>query len=355
MPNIGEKEKELVMDCLDSTWISSKGKYVDLFEEKLAQLAGVKHVIAMHNGTHSLHIACLLAKLDADSEVIVPSFSYVATANVVAYCCAKPIFVDVSSEDWNLDVDDVERKITSKTKAIIGVDIYGKPADYDRLHELVSGKDITIIADSAESIGSWYHGKPSGSLGHISSFSFFGNKTVTTGEGGAMLTDNDDYAALARQLKNQGNSNSKRYFHDVLGYNYRMTNIQAAIGLAQLSRLDETVQRKRQIYNRYKSNLKDLVTFQCTDKDVTSSHWLVSFCLPAHADRASLESYLLDNGIESRPFFTPIDQLPYFVSGDFSVSNDISKRGISLPSYPQLKDEQVDYICQHVIDYLNKQ
>ncbi len=353
-PYIGSREKELVVDCLDSTWISSRGKYVDLFEEKLCEISGAKHSISMHNGTHPLHIACILLGVDANSEVIVPAFSYVATANVVAYCGAKPIFADVSPEDWNISVSEVEKKITNKTKAIIAVDIYGHPANYDTLNEIAKRHDIHIIADSAESIGASYKEKRSGTFGHFSTFSFFGNKTVTTGEGGALLTNDDKQATRARQLKNQGNSVSQRYFHDVLGYNYRMTNIQAAIGLAQLERLETTLDRKREIYNRYKSNLKDKVYFQSVHPEIESSYWLVSFCLPKHINRNTLEEFMKARGIETRPFFTSMDELPYFESGNFEVSKDISNRGISVPSYPQLTNEQIDYISQCIIDYLNK-
>ncbi len=353
-PFIGEREKELVMDCLDTTWISSRGKYVDVFESRLCEIAGVKHAISMHNGTHPLHIACILSGVDRESEVIMPVFSYVATANAVAYCGAKPVFVDVSAEDWNIDVSEVEEKITDKTKAILAVDIYGYPARYKELKAIAVNHNLPLIADSAESVGAEYMGIKSGSFGDFSTFSFFGNKTVTTGEGGALLTNNDDLAARARQLKNQGNSTTQRYFHDVLGYNYRMTNIQAAIGLAQLERLETTLERKREIYQRYKSHLKDKVEFQQSAEDVHSSYWLVSFCLPKHIDRSGLEQHMNEKGVETRPFFTSMDELPYFETGDFKVSRDISKRGISVPSYPQLTNEQIDYISQSVIDYLNK-
>lgn len=352
-PFIGDREKELVNECLDSTWISSKGKYVDLFESKLCEIAGVKHAISMHNGTHPLHIACLLAGVDIDSEVIMPVFSYVATANAVAYCRAKPVFVDVSLDDWNIDVNKVEEKITSKTRAILAVDIYGYPANYEKLKEIAKKYSLALIADSAESIGSEYLGLKSGAFGELSTFSFFGNKTITTGEGGALLTNNDNFAAKARQLKNQGNSNTQRYFHDVLGYNYRMTNIQAAIGIAQLERLESTLKRKREVYFRYKSNLENHVHFQVLREMINPSFWLVSFCLPSGVSRSELESHMIRNGIETRPFFTSVDELPYFESGDFKNSKDISNRGLSLPSYPQLCNKEIDYISQCVIDFLS--
>lgn len=354
-PSIGDREKELVNNCLESSWISSRGLYVDMFEEKLCEIAGVKHAISMHNGTHPLHIACLLLGVDSESEVIMPAFSYVATANAVAYCGAKPIFVDVSQDDWNIDVSKIEDKISSNTKAIIAVDIYGYPANYKSLKEIAEKYNISIIADSAESIGAVYLGKNSGSFGELSTFSFFGNKTITTGEGGALLTNNRDFAERARQLKNQGNSTTQRYYHDVLGYNYRMTNIQAAIGLAQLERLDVILDRKREIYHRYYANLHEYVQFQLPKEQVNPSYWLVSFCLPNGVSRPDLEEYMSDRGIETRPFFTSMDELPYFETGNFETSKDISIRGLSLPSYPQLKNEEIDFISQCVIDFLSKQ
>lgn len=353
-PRVEKREKELVNDCLDSGWISSRGKYVGLFEEKLTKFANGGNTIAMHNGTHPLHIACLLAGVDSESEVILPVFSYVATANVVAYCRAKPIFVDVRGSDWNIDVAQIEQQITKRTKAIIAVDIYGCPADYDALKEIARKHSICLIADAAESIGGMYKGEPVGSLGDISTFSFFGNKTVTTGEGGALLTDNDKWSITARKLINQGNSLTKKYFHEVLGYNYRMTNIQAAIGLAQMENLDETLKRKRVIYNRYKENLRDKVVFQDFSEGISSSFWLVSFCLPSTLSRDKLIIELAIRGIETRPFFTSMDQLPYFETGVFPVAHDLSKRGISVPSYPQLTIGQVDDISEHIIDCLNK-
>lgn len=351
-PSIGQREKELVMDCLETSWISSLGKYVGIFEQKLAANSGVAHAISMHNGTHPLHIACLLSGVDEDSEVIVPALSYVATANAVAYCGAKPVFVDVSTKDWNIDVSKIEERITPKTKAIVAVDIYGCPADYRSLKEIANRHSLKLIADAAESIGATYHGKPSGSLGDFSTFSFFGNKTLTTGEGGALLTNNSALALKAQQLKNQGNSDTKRYFHDVLGYNYRMTNIQAAIGLGQLERLEEIIARKKQIYDLYRSLLGEYVTFQEIKEGVVSSHWLVSFRLPSNVDRNELSLALEARGIETRPFFVSMDKLPYFEDGDFTVSHDLSERGMSVPSFPLLLDEEVEFICQSIVDLI---
>lgn len=349
-PSIGQQETDLVMDCLRSTWISSRGKYVDQFEESLASLSGVPHAIAMHNGTHPLHVACLLSGAKEGKEIVLPVFTYVASANAVLYCNAKPVFTDVSEDDWNIDLGQVSSKITDNTVAVMAVDIYGCPADYHGLRNILKGSSIRLIADAAESFGATYFGKPTGSLGDFNTFSFFGNKTITTGEGGALLLHSDEEAALASKLKNQGNSTTERYFHDVLGYNYRMTNIQAAIGMAQLERSAGIVKRKNEIYARYFDNLQHYVTFQKAQDEVNSSYWLVSFCLPSHIDRDGFCEKLDEAGIETRPFFRPMDELPYFKAGDFPVARDISKRGVSVPSYPDLSDEDVDYICLKIID-----
>ena len=353
-PHIDAREKELVVDCMDSTWISSRGKYVDLFEKQLAELAGVEHAIAMHNGTHPLHIACLLAGVGAGDEVIVPVFSYVATANAVAYCGAKPVFVDVSPDDWNIDIAKVRDKISERTKAIIAVDIYGYPANYPALREVADEHNIILIADSAESIGSSLFGKTTAELADYTTYSFFGNKTITTGEGGALLTNHTQAADLARQLKNQGNSTQQRYYHDVLGYNYRMTNIQAAIGVGQLEKLPGILDRKRAIYERYRSHLESVAEFQAIHPEYQSSFWLVSFCLPAGINRDKVMEQMDQLGIETRPFFIALDQLPYFEEGNFPVAYDISERGISVPSYPGLKDEDVDFISRCLTDIISK-
>lgn len=353
-PWIGEKEKQYVIECLDSTWISSKGKFVDEFESKLAELVGVRHAVAMHNGTHPLHIACILSGIGIGDEVIMPAFSYVATGNAVAYCGAKAVFVDINPDTWNIDYTLLEEKINERTKAIIAVDIYGYPAPYNELKSICNKHGLQLIADSAESFGAIYKGKNAGSFGDLSTFSFFGNKTITTGEGGALLTDDDDFADQARQLKNQGNSITKRYFHDVLGYNYRMTNIQAAIGLAQIERLTEIIELKYNVFMQYYASLSSIVSFQPIETDIKSSYWLVSFTLPDHIDRTQLEDYLTARGIETRPFFTSMDDLPYFDKGHFPMSQRISKVGISLPSYPQLTKADIGFISNTIKEFFNK-
>ena len=354
IPQIGTKEKEYVNDCLDSTWISSKGKYVDLFEEKIAHYTGAKNAIAVFNGTVALHLALAVLEITEGDEVIIPDFTYIASANAVLYVNAKPILVDVCIDSWNITLSEIKKHTTTKTKAIIITDIYGTPPEMDEILAYAKQNNIAVIADSAESLGAAYKDKKTGNIADISTFSFFGNKTVTTGEGGIITTNNSKYDALLRKLKNQGNHESIRYYHDVLGYNYRMTNIQAAIGYAQMERIDETIAKKQAIYGWYYENLKDFVRFQKIPEYITSSYWMVSFVLPENINRNELMTFLDSHEIETRPFFMPIHEMPFYEKADNPNTIKISKQGINVPSYPQLTKNDVDLISNKIIDFLNR-
>ncbi len=353
IPEIKETEKAYVSDCLDSTWISSRGKYIGQFEELIANYVGTKHAISVHNGTVALHIALLAHSIGPGDEVIVPDFTYIATANAVLYNRATPVLVDVDEHSWNITPDNIEGAITPKTKAIIVADIYGLPAEMDEVNAIADKYGLIVIEDAAESLGGLYKGRKAGSLADIATLSFFGNKTITTGEGGMVLTNNDTIAALAGKLKNQGNSETKRYFHDILGYNFRMTNIQAAIGLAQMERIDSILHRKQNIYNNYKRKLGQFVKFQKQISDVTSSNWMIGFLLNNKVQRDGLMQFLEQFEIETRPFFYPIHAMPFYPDADNRVAKQLSERGISVPSYPMLSKEDVDYICEKIIAYLS--
>jgi perosamine synthetase len=353
-PKLGNREKELVNDCLDSTWISSRGKYIDQFEQGIAEFTGAKHAIAVFNGTVALHLALLGLDIRPGDEVIVPDFTYVASTNAVLYVGATPIFVDVDAGSWNMDPALIERVITPRTKAILYTNVYGNPVDYHAIKEIADRHGLLVIEDAAESLGATYGKMKSGTMGDVSTFSFFGNKTLTTGEGGMVLTSDDGIAAKMRVLKNQGNSPDVRYYHDMLGYNYRMTNIQAAIGCAQLEQLDEILARKRSIQAYYESRLSGHFTFQKIEKDSASSYWIVSMLTASKAQKEELVQVLASANIETRPFFWPIDRLPFYQEGLFPVTQDIAFRGINLPSYPDLTEEQLNYICDQILTYLNK-
>ena len=353
-PNISDKEKELVNECLDSSWISSKGKYIKQFEQLICNYTSAKYAVAVSNGTVALHLALLAHGIGENDEVIVPELTYIAPANAVLYVQAKPVFCDVNYKNWNLSLENISEKVNSKTKAIIIANIYGCPAKIDLIRDFARKYNLLIIEDSAESLGASYKNEMSGNLGDISTLSFFGNKTITTGEGGMVLTNNHSIYLKLLQLRNQGNSDTIRYYHDFVGYNYRMTNIQAAIGVAQMSRIDSILERKRKIQFWYEENLKDFVVFQEIDKDLISSYWMVSFILPLSVSRESLMLSLKEDGIETRPFFKPISSMPYFKSINSTNAKKLSKSGISMPSYPELTFDDVSYICKKLIEYLKK-
>jgi len=352
IPEIKEKERKYVLDCIDSTWISSKGKYVDLFEEKIQEFTGVKHAVAVFNGTVALHLALDVIGIKPGDEIILPDFTYIASANAVLYLGATPVLADVSKETWNITLDEIRNNVTTKTKAIIITDIYGTPPEMDKIMEFAKSKGIIVVADSAESLGATYKGKHTGNIADISTYSFFGNKTITTGEGGMVTTNNDEYNYLLRKKKNQGNHDAIRYFHDVLGYNFRMTNIQAAIGCAQMERIEDTLERKKNLFGWYKEELKGLVKFQEIEEYITSSIWMVCFLLPKNINREDLMKFMDAKGIETRPFFFPIHEMPFYSNVENKNTIEISKHGMNVPSYPQLKKEDVVYICNQIKEYL---
>ncbi|MBP7496665.1 MAG: DegT/DnrJ/EryC1/StrS aminotransferase family protein [Bacteroidales bacterium] len=353
IPDLTEKESDNVNDCLKSTWISSRGKYIDEFEKSMCNFTGCKNALAVSNGTVALHLALLALDIKRGDEVIVPDFTYIATANAVLYVGATPVFADVDPYSWNITAQTIRKLITPKTKAIIVVDVYGCPVDIDSIIDIAVENNIFIIEDAAESLGATYKNRKAGNLGHISTLSFFGNKTITTGEGGMVLTNNKKLADKIAQLKNQGNSNSIRYFHDVLGYNYRMTNIQAAIGCAQMERIDKIIQRKTDIFNFYKKRLLNKVVFQSIDSNTSSSYWMIAFKVKDKATKDGLMKHLELCGIETRPFFFPVSDMPFYSKTNTPISKELSETGVIVPSYPSLSDEDLIFITEKIIDYLS--
>ena len=346
-PYLGKEETKLVLKCMESTWISSQGEFINRFEEDVQKYTGARNAIAVSNGTVAIHLAMLALDIKEGDEVITTNFTYVASSNSVLYVGAKPVFVDIDSQTWNIDVNKIEERITPRTKAILYTNIYGAPVDYDRLKEIANKYNLFLIEDAAESIGASYKNKKSGTLGDVSTFSFFGNKTITTGEGGMVLTENDELANKIRKLKNQGNSETVRYYHDILGYNYRMTNIQAAIGVAQLEKIEKILEKKKQINDTYKLGLKGFVEFQKIIKGTTSSYWMCSIFLKSIEEKEKIVKSLSDEGVETRPFFTPIDNLPFYKKDvDCEITKKVSSLGLNLPSFPGIKKEELDRIIR---------
>ena len=353
-PSLTGNEKKYVNDCLDSTWISSKGKYINEFENAFADFVGIQHAASVCNGTVAIHLALIALGVGPGDEVIVPTLTYIASVNAIAYTGATPVFVDSLPDTWQMDPGDVKKKITSNTKAIMAVHLYGHPCDMDALCALAKEYDIFLIEDCAEAIGSKYKGQHVGTFGDIATFSFFGNKTITTGEGGMVVTNDETLFDRAVHFKGQGLAKHRQYWHDVIGYNYRMTNICAAIGLAQLEQVDKFLERKKEIAAFYKSGFNDTaIEFHESHADVIHSYWMCSI-LVSNADiRDPLRDYLADAGIETRPLFYPVHTMPMYASKfqRHIIAENLGWRGINLPSYPVITNEELVTIVEAIKNF----
>ncbi|MFY8189573.1 MAG: DegT/DnrJ/EryC1/StrS family aminotransferase [Bacteroidia bacterium] len=353
-PSLNGNEKKYVNECLDSSWISSKGKFIGEFEQAFSGYIGCKFGSAVSNGTVAIHLAMLALGIGEDDEVIVPTLTYIASVNAIAYVGATPVFVDSLPDTWQMDVADVAKKITSKTKAILAVHLYGHPCDMDGLTKLCKAHNLFLIEDCAEAIGSTYKGKKAGSFGDISTFSFFGNKTITTGEGGMVLSNNETLHERINHFKGQGLAKHRQYWHDVIGYNYRMTNICAAIGLAQFEQVQDFIDRKLQVVQWYKKYLQNTsVTYHEQNADVLHTYWMFSILVSDSKDRDPLRDHLAAAGIETRPLFYPVHTMPMYNKNfqTIAVAENLGWRGINLPSFPGLTEAQVQFICETIQSY----
>lgn len=356
-PYLGKKERKYMLDAFDSTWISSKGKYIDEFEKKFAKYIGAKYAIGANNGTTALHLALAALGIGPGDEVIVPTFTYIASVNAIAYTGAKPVFIDSSPDYWNLDPNLIEKRITKKTKAIMAVHLYGHPADMSSILKIAKKYKLFVVEDAAESHGAEYKGKKVGSLGTISSFSFFGNKVITTGEGGMVLTNDKKLAEKCIHLRGQGVSPKKTYWHDVVGFNYRMTNLVAAIGLGQLEKISKVLKMKRKIAKEYTKRLKNIpeVICQGEEKWAKNVFWMYSILVP-RAKRDKLIDFLKKYDIETRPFFYPAHVMPPYKekSGKYPVAEMLGASGINLPSFPELTISEINKITSKIKEFFNK-
>ena len=359
-PSLGPLEREYLLDAFDSTWISSLGKYIDRAESSLTNLSKSKFCAVASSGTTSLHLAILALDLHPGDEVIMPSLSYVATMNAVMYVGATPVLVDVDPNTWCVSPESVAGAITSKTRAIIAVDLYGNPADYTALRAIAAAHSLYLVADAAESIGASVAGQPVGSLADITTFSFFGNKTITSGEGGAVLTSNADLDSRIRQLRNQGNHRETRYFHDILGYNYRMTNLSAAILCAQIERLPELSAQRSRVLGWYSERLDsaDRIITQVASPASVQSPWMFTVLVEGYQQeqRDDLIESMKSGGVETRPMFKPMQTMPYFkavVDSPTAVTNRLAGSGISLPTFAELTEQEVDKICSLLLGSLD--
>ena len=357
-PYISEKTKKNVNHCLTSNWISSKGEFVKKFEDSFSKFTQIKYSLSVTNGTCAIHLALLSLGIKKNDEVIVPSFTYVASVNPIKYIGAKPIFIDSDLNDFQIDINNIEKKITTKTAAIICPHLYGNMTNVEHLIRLKKKYNIFIIEDCAESFGSYFKKKHSGKFGDIATFSFYGNKTISTGEGGMVCTDNVNLAKIVYKLKTQGLANKQKfYYHDILGYNYRMTNVCAAIGYSQLFDAKKIIKRKRDIFFEYKKFLtqnKKLKILQ-ESKNVKSSYWLIVIIVNNIVIRNKLIKYLKKNEIETRPTFYPVHKMPmYNNKKTYGNAETLGSCGICLPSYPQIKDRQIKYISRKINIFLNE-
>lgn len=349
-PLLSGNELAYVTDCLQSGWISSLGKYVRDFEEGFAHYCGCRYGVATFNGTVAIHLLAAALGFGPGDEVIMPGLTFVATANAIRYTGATPVFVDSEAETWNIDPNRVAEAITPRTKAIMVVHLYGHPADMDSLRAVADAHGLFLFEDAAEAHGACYKGQRVGALSDAAIFSFYGNKIITTGEGGIIVTNNQAWAERAFFLENQGRYASNPYWHPEIAYNYRMTNIQAAIGLAQLERIEELVAIRRRNAAHYNRRLAGVpgLSLPPEAKWAENVYWMYSVLVEEAfgLDRDTLRLKLRDAGIETRPFFYPVHTLPMYQTGQsLPVAEALARRGINLPSGATLTPEQIDYIC----------
>lgn len=346
IPDLSGNEQKYVQEAIESTWISSTGKFVSRFEENFAYACKVRYAFAVANGTVALHLALLALGVGPGDEVIIPSLTYIATANVVKYVGAEPVFVDVDPHTWCIDPSEVEAAVTDRTRAIIAVHLYGNVCDMDSLWVIAERHRLWLVEDAAEAPFASFGGVNTGNLGDIATFSFYGNKVITCGEGGSITTNRDHLAARIRQLRGQGSDPERRYFFPVIGYNYRLTNVACAILCAQLERHDAILSERCRVMRRYQNNLKLISpSVQEIDFRVVPSPWLFSMMVD---DRDSLARKLATAGVETRPFFVPIHMLPPYAEcrrGSMQFTDKIANAGLNLPTYPALKNDDIDKIC----------
>ncbi|MEW6423863.1 MAG: LegC family aminotransferase [Bacillota bacterium] len=354
-PNIGELEKQYVFRALESGYVSSVGPLVSEFEERFAAFVGVRYALATVNGTAAIHLALRLLGIGPGDEVIVPALTFIATANPVVYAGATPVVVDVDPLTWNIDPDEVERAVTGRTRAVIPVHLYGNPADMSRLMDVARRHGLYVIEDAAEALGAMYDGRHVGTFGDIGVFSFNGNKVITTGGGGMLVTNDPELAARARLLINQGRAlGAMEYEHLEIGYNFRLTNIQAALGLAQLERLSEFLSTKRRNAALYRKLLQEKpgLTWQHELREANSNWWLFSVLINAEifgVDRYAVMERLIEAGVQTRPLFLPLTKQPaykHYRLKKCKVAESLHENGLNLPSATFLKDKDIYTVCQ---------
>jgi perosamine synthetase len=353
-PEIGEEEKRKVTEAVESGWVGSKGPFIEQFERGFSAYINTKHGVATSSGTTALHLALVALGIGKGNKVLVPSLSFIAVANAVTYTGAEPIFIDSHPEYWCIDPSRIEEKIDKQTKAIIIVHLYGHPCKMDEIMEIADTHKLHVVEDCAEAHGAEYEDRKIGSFGIISCFSFYGNKIITTGEGGMCLTNDEELTDKMKILRDHGMTPGKRYWHEIVGFNYRMTNLQAALGVAQLKKIDLLVAKKRQIAFAYRKHLQGLPNVKPAPEMpwAKSVYWLYSV-LVEKKHRDKLIEDLERKGIESRPFFYPQHILPPYNHGlRLPTAEDLAARGLNLPSGPRLSEDQIQKIVESMSESL---
>jgi perosamine synthetase len=361
-PFLGESESKYVMECLQTGWISSEGHFIHEFEERWAEYCGMSHGVAVSNGTVALEIAVACLGLQPGDEVILPSFTIISCAQAITMNGLKPVLVDSDPHTWCMDISQVEAKITARTRAIMPVHIYGHPVDMDPLLELARKYNLIVIEDAAEVHGAEYKGHKCGGMSEISCFSFYANKIITTGEGGMVLTKSPEQAERLRSLRNLCFRKERRFYHTELGHNYRLTNLQAAIGLAQLERIEESVAKKRRMGAAYTERLRDLPMLQLPVERpwAKNVYWMYGLVLDESTgmDAVEFARRLAEKDVMTRPFFLGMHEQPVFhemglfLNEHYPVAEHIARQGLYLPSGMTLTEAQIDQVCEAVVSVL---
>ena len=366
-PNIAGNEWKYVKDCLDTAWVSSVGAYVSKFEEMLADQAGTKYGVATSSGTTALHISLILTDVQPEDYVIVPNITFVASLNAIKYVGANPILIDADPETWQMDLGLLQEFLEENTelrngkcalkqngkaiKAIMPVHVFGNMCNMDRLMQIASKYGLTILEDSTEALGSTFKGKHAGAFGKLGCFSFNGNKIITCGGGGVIVTDDEELAKKAKHITTQAKADSFEYFHDQIGYNYRLTNVAAAIGVGQMEQLPEFLKRKQEIKDFYFDSLSNVgdIQFQKTEENVQPNWWLFTI---KSGKQKELLATLNGNKMQSRPFWVPMNQLPMFKNDLFvqkeNISDQIYKVCLSIPCSTYITDKELSDISKTI-------
>jgi perosamine synthetase len=351
-PSIAEREREYVTRALESGWVSSLGEFIDRFEAEFARFCETRFAVSVANGTVALQLALKAAGIGAGDEVLVPDLSFIATANAVLHAGATPVFADIDPENLCLDPDDLEHRLTPRTRAVIAVDLYGHPADMPGICDFADRNGLCVIEDAAESHGASIAGRRVGSFGQCGCFSFYGNKVLTTGEGGIVTTDDAAFYERCRSLRDHAMSPGKRYWHLEPGFNFRMTNLQAALGCAQLARISELVAKRQRILEWYTEELEGEEGIRLNRRSEWAEPvcWMV--CLEfdglGETGREELMQGLRQRGVDSRPYFYPTSDMPYFTRADTPVTHSAYSSGINVPTYVDLTRADVESICEAV-------